>query len=152
MNKDIKRMRRLAKVMFLYPPYIGAGISVKSVNADATEYVIQLKKRWYNRNVYGTHFGGSLYAMVDPFFVFCAAAYFGKDHYILWDKSASIDYVSPGKTTVTARIGIPQDKLAAMKEEVDAKGKGYFDFETEVIDKSNKIVARVKKQIYIRKK
>ena len=29
---------------------------------------VRLKLRWYNRNFFGVHFGGSLFAMTDPFF------------------------------------------------------------------------------------
>lgn len=150
-NKKAGQMRRLGRLMWLYPPYIGAGISVRSVSDDALSYVVQLKQRWYNRNAYGTHFGGSLYSMVDPFYVFVAAAYFG-DGYILWDKSASIDYVRPGKGTVTAHIAIPPDRLAEMKAEVDSLGKQTFTFNTQVIDHAGSVVAEVEKTIYIRKK
>ena len=150
-TKSARRLRRLAKVIWLYPPYLGAGISVKSVNETATFYVVQLKRRWYNRNVYGSHFGGSLYAMVDPFFVFAAAAHFGDD-YILWDKSAAIEYVSPGRGTVFCEVHIPNDRLRSMKEEVDEKGKATFHFETEIKSAEGKLVAKVEKEIYIRKK
>lgn len=150
-SKTSKQLRLLAKWMWLYPPYLGAGISVRSVSADATQYVIQLKQRWYNRNMYGTHFGGSLYSMVDPFFVFAAAAFFGKG-YILWDKAATIAYINPGKDTVHAEIGIPLGRLAEMKTAVDRVGKGDFTFETKVVDKAGTTVADVTKTIYIRRK
>jgi hypothetical protein len=150
-TKSARRLRRLAKVIWLYPPYLGAGISVKSVNASATSYVVQLKRRWYNRNVYGSHFGGSLYAMVDPFFVFAAAAYFGDD-YILWDKSAAIEYVSPGRGTVFCEVSIPEERLREMKAEVDQKGKSTFHFDTVINSSEGKLVAKVEKEIYIRKK
>ncbi len=149
-HKKARQLRLLVKWMWLYPPYLGAGISVKSVSEDATQYVVQLKQRFYNRNMYGTHFGGSLYSMVDPFFVFAAAAYFG-DGYILWDKAATIDYITPGRGTVTSAIGIETDRLAAMKTEVDSVGKAVFTFNTSVRDSKNVVVAAVSKTIYIRK-
>lgn len=151
LNKKAKQLKRLAKWIWLYPPYIGTGISVRSVNQDATSYTIQMKKRWFNSNAYGTHFGGSLYSMVDPFFVFAAASYFGED-YILWDKRASIHYVSPGKGTVTTVIGITHTKLEEMKTIVDRDGKALFDFETTITESDGRVVAEVSKQIYIRKK
>lgn len=134
-----------------YPPYIGAGIKVTDVSKDLTSISVVLKKRWYNRNIYGSHFGGSLYSMVDPFYVFIAYAYFGKG-YILWDKSAAIKFISPGRTHVFATLKIDHEKLAHMKNEVDNKGKATFDFETEIVDKKGKLVALVKKEIYIRRK
>ncbi len=72
-----------------YPPFIGAGVRLSDVNKDRTRLVTTMNLRWYNRNVYKTHFGGSLYTMCDPFFVFILAHRMGND-YILWDQSASI--------------------------------------------------------------
>ncbi len=43
-----------------YPPYLGAGIRVKSFDEDMTRFEVELRARWYNRNLFGTHFA-SLY-------------------------------------------------------------------------------------------
>ena len=51
----------------LYFPYLGAGIRCTRVMDDYTELDVRMKLTWYNRNYVGTQFGGSLYAMTDPF-------------------------------------------------------------------------------------
>lgn len=130
---------------------MGAGIRLKKVNKEGTSYLVEMKLRWYNRNVYGTHYGGSLYSMCDPFFVFVAYSYFGDD-YILWDKSASIEFKRPGKGTVHALFEISDQRLAEMKQEVDKEGKKTFHFLAEVKDKDENVIASVNKEIYIRKK
>lgn len=130
---------------------MGAGIKVVKVNEAGTSILVRMKLKWYNRNMYGTHFGGSLYAMSDPFYVFAAYNYFGND-YILWDKSASITYVSPGKSTVQGLFEISDERLKEMKEEVDKIGKQTFTFEANITDLKGKVVANVTKEIYIRKK
>ncbi len=58
--------RRLKLVLRLYPPYLGAGVNVTRIDPDWHELHVSMKLRWYNRNAVGTHFGGSLYSMVDP--------------------------------------------------------------------------------------
>ena len=148
---NVKKLFKYKKLLNFYPPFLGAGIRLKETNEAGTSYLVEMKLRWYNRNVYGTHFGGSLYAMCDPFFVFAAYSYFGDD-YILWDKSASIQFKRPGKGTVQALFEIPDDRLEEMKGEVDEKGKGVFHFEAEVLDQKKQIVAVVQKEIYIRKR
>jgi hypothetical protein len=65
------------------------GIRAKSFREDFTQFEVELRARWYNRILFGTHFGGSLYAMCDPFFVFIITMNLG-DKYIVWDKSATI--------------------------------------------------------------
>lgn len=137
--------------MSLYPPYLGAGIRVKSVNEDCSRYEVGMKLRFWNRNIYGTHFGGSLYAMCDPFFCFIVYNHLGKE-YIVWDKSASIDFVSPGKSEVTAIFESTQEVLREFKAEVDEKGRATIFFETVVRGTDGKIVAKVKKEVYARRK
>lgn len=148
---NVKRLFKYKKLINWYPPYLGTGISLKSASPEGNDYTVQMKLRWYNRNVYGTHFGGSLYAMVDPFFVFAAYAYFG-DEYVLWDQSASIRFVKPGKSTVYVRVYIPMERLAEMKEEVDTEGKKTFTFETRIYDDQDNTIAEVHKEIYVKKK
>jgi len=137
--------------MAWYPPYIGTGLKVESVNETATAFDISMKLRWYNRNIYGTHFGGSLYSMCDPWFAFAVSSYFGQD-YIIWDKSASIKYLKPGKGRVKATFAISQDELTTMKKEVDINEKGNFTFSTNILGPSGEIVAEVIKEVYVRRK
>jgi len=54
--------------MNVWPPYLGAGIHVRSISGDWSEAVVELRARLLNRNYVGTHFGGSLFAMTDPFY------------------------------------------------------------------------------------
>lgn len=62
------RQRFLLRALNFYPPFRGAGIRVKRIDGGRGMEVT-LKQRWWNRNFVGTHVGGSLYAMTDPFYV-----------------------------------------------------------------------------------
>ena len=148
---NIKKLFKYKKLINLYPPFLGAGIRIKEYSKEGNSYLVEMKLRWYNRNVAGTHFGGSLYSMCDPFFVFSAYSHFGDD-YIIWDKSASIEYVRPGIGTVRALFVIPLDRLEEMKAEVDQEGTKTFHFETEILDLKNRVVSKISKEIYIKKK
>jgi hypothetical protein len=144
-------LKKNIKLINFYPPYIGSGISLKSINSDFTRISVQLKMRWYNRNAVGTHFGGSLYSMCDPFYMFILMENLGKD-YIVWDKAASIKFKKPGQKTVTATFEIPKEQIAAIKSMVDADGKGDFTFTTTIIGENGEVVAEVEKVIYVRNK
>lgn len=144
-------LRKNIKWINLYPPYLGSGISLKSVNDDFTQISVQLKMRWFNRNAVGTHFGGSLYSMCDPFYMFILMENLGKE-YIVWDKAASIKFKKPGLKTVTATFEIPKDQITAIKNFVDTNGKGDFTFNTTVNGESGEIVAEVEKVVYVRRK
>ncbi|MFT4535255.1 MAG: acyl-coenzyme A thioesterase PaaI-like protein [Saprospiraceae bacterium] len=148
---NIKKLFKYKKLINLYPPFLGAGIRLKEYSKEGNSYLVEMKLRWYNRNVAGTHFGGSLYSMCDPFFVFAAYSYFGDD-YIIWDKSASIEYVRPSMGTVRALFEIPLDVLKEMKAEVDQEGRKTFHFKTDILDMKNRVVSKINKEIYIKKK
>jgi acyl-coenzyme A thioesterase PaaI-like protein len=145
------RFKWIYKLIGIYPPYLGTGISLKEVSNDCSRFVVQMKMRFYNRNAYGYHFGGSLFSMCDPFYILIIHHYFGEG-YILWDKSAGINFISPGKGKVTAEFEIKPERLAEMKKEVDAEGKKSFSFSTSIKDEKGNIVAEVEKEIYVRKK
>ncbi|MBK8671426.1 MAG: DUF4442 domain-containing protein [Bacteroidetes bacterium] len=78
----------------IYPPYLGAGIKLKSVNEEFTKIVVEMPLTRLNKNYVGTHFGGSLYAMCDPFFMLILIEHLGKD-YIVWDSAAKIEFKKP---------------------------------------------------------
>lgn len=142
---------RLIRKINWYPPYLGMGIRVRSFRDDFTRFEVELRARWYNRNLFGTHFGGGLYAMADPFFVFIIAMNFGNG-YIVWDKSAAIDYLKPAKGTILGVFEISKDRLAEIRAEVDELGKNTYHFEANLVDADGQVVARVMKEVYVRSK
>jgi len=142
---------RLIRKINWYPPYLGMGIRVRAYAADFTRFEVELRARWYNRNLFGTHFGGALYAMCDPFYVFIVTMNFGKD-YIVWDKAAAIDFLKPAKGTILGVFEIEPDRLGAMRAEVDEAGKKVYTFEADLTDEAGVVVARVHKDVYVRRK
>lgn len=146
------KMQRLLKLMGLYPPYLGAGVSVKSISDDFSKLTVEMKLRFWNKNYVGTQFGGSLYSMVDPFYMLMLIQRLGKE-YIVWDKAAAIDFKKPGRGKVYASFELTDAKVNELKKELEQKDKVLPIFDVEIRDsESDEIVATVKKTLYIRKK
>jgi hypothetical protein len=143
--------RQLQKGMKWWPPFLGAGIRVASLAEDFRDAVVELKLGRFNRNYVGTHFGGSLYAMTDPFFMIMLLHNLGGD-YLVWDKSGSIEYEAPGRGTVTAHFHLSQKRIAEIRAEAAGGGKIFPEFEVNVKDAAGEIVARVRKVLYVRLK
>jgi len=145
------KLRILKLGMNLWPPFLGAGIKVRHIRADYREVVVSMKLRWYNRNYVGTHFGGSLAAMTDPFYMLMLIHILGSD-YTVWDKSSTIDFIAPGRETVTARFRLNDDQIAEIKNET-ASGNAYFpELSVDIVNGSDEVIARVRKKLYVRKK
>jgi acyl-coenzyme A thioesterase PaaI-like protein len=142
---------RILRVMSVYPPFLGAGIRVTRVAEDLTCIEVEMPLNRLNQNFVGTQFGGSLYAMCDPFFMMIAYLKLGPD-YVVWDKSASIRFVRPGRGRVRARFEIPPERLQAIRADADANGRTTPEFDAEVLDDAGEVVARVHKVLSVRRK
>ena len=141
----------LLKMMRFWPPFWGAGISVKNFHADGTQIVVQMKMRFWNKNYVGTHYGGSMYSMTDPFYMLMLMNLLGKG-YIVWDKSASIRYKIPAKGTIYARFELSPELVEKIRLEVNEKQKIESEFFVPITDEEGKVVAEVKKTLSIIKK
>ena len=147
----LAKAKHLKIGMNLWPPLVGAGISIRSISDDFTKMTVEMKLRWYNRNYKFTHFGGSLFAMTDPFIMMMFMGILGKE-YVVWDKSASIDFIKPGKGTVSVNFHISQEIIAEVYEATKTGNKYFPKFEIDILDEDGEVVAKVIKTIYIRKK
>jgi len=142
---------RFLKLLRFYPPYLGAGVSVTQVAKDLSVLEVEMKLSHWNRNFVGTQFGGSLYSMCDPFFMLMLMMQLG-DGYVVWDKSASIEFLKPGRGKVKARFELPRIRVDELRAEVDEKGKIDPLFEVTVLDEQGEPVARVRKVLSVRRK
>jgi acyl-coenzyme A thioesterase PaaI-like protein len=141
----------MRRMLNLWPPFLFSGISVREISKDFRHTKVRLKKKMLTSNYVGTLFGGSLFAMTDPFYMVMILKNLGKE-YIVWDKRSEIEYVSPGKSTVYAEFFLSDQELDEIKGEVAASGKYLKWFEVDIKSTDGTVVAIVKKQIYIRKK
>lgn len=135
----------------LWAPYWGTGISIAEVSPDYRRVVVQMKKRFYNSNAFGTHFGGSLYAMCDPHYVLMLVPLLGPD-YLIWDKAATIEFIKPGRGTVTAVFEWNEAELAEIRERTAGGAKYEPQRVVEIRDEAGELVARVRKTLYVRRK
>ncbi|MGL6071588.1 DUF4442 domain-containing protein [Craterilacuibacter sp.] len=138
-------------IINLWPPFLGAGIRVKTIAHDWRQIEVRMKLGFTNRNYVGVHFGGSLYSMTDPFFMLMLINTLGKD-YIVWDKAGRIDYIKPGTGTVSAVFSIDTATVDAIRRNTENGEKYLPELSVDVRDAKGEIVSRVHKTLYIRKK
>lgn len=154
MNRMLRALQSPAalRLMFnLYPPYLMTGITVREISRDWRRVVVHMGLHWYNRNYFGTHFGASLYAMTDPFFVIMLARNIGPD-YIVWDRSAAIEFLRPGRGRVTAMFELTPEMIAEVLEASAAGEKHQPTWPVVVCDEAGAVVARITKTLYVRRK
>jgi acyl-coenzyme A thioesterase PaaI-like protein len=135
----------------LYPPYLGAGVRVYHISKDYRHIKVKMPLYFFNRNYFGTHFGGSIYSMTDPFYVIMLVNNLGKD-YIVWDKSAEIEFLKPGKGTLYADFFLTEEELDLIRSNTQNGKRFYPEFWVEVRDEAGDQVARIKKTLYVKRK
>lgn len=140
----------LFKFMRFWPPYLGAGIKIKNVSSNLLILDVEMNLSWYNKNFVGTHFGGSLFSMTDPFYMLMLIKALGPE-YIVWDKASKIEYMKPGTSTVKAHFEFTIDEIDEIKSIVEHKKKYIFDKEVFIFDQSGDIIAKVEKTLYVKK-
>ncbi len=122
---------KLLKLMSLWPPYFGSGIRVKNISSDLRSLDVEMKLRFWNRNYVGSHFGGSLYSMVDPFFMLMLIENLGRVH---------------------ARFELSGEQIEELRTQADAQFKVEPVFSVQVLDEAGEVVAEVEKTLYVRKR
>ena len=143
--------RWLRRLFNVYPPFLGAGVHVREVADDFRRIRVEMPLRWYNRNYVGTHFGGSLFAMTDPFLMIMFMRNLGPE-FLVWDRASCIEFLAPGRGTMTAEFAIGDAELADVRQHTAGGAKYEPWFEAEVRAADGTVVARVRKQIYFRRK
>jgi acyl-coenzyme A thioesterase PaaI-like protein len=134
-----------------YPPYLGTGICVTRISADYRFLQVEMPLRWYNRNYVGTHFGGSLSSMTDPFYMLMLINNLGRD-YIVWDQAGSIEYRKPGRGRVKAVFEIDQALLDEIKQQTAGGDKFIKPLTVDITDEAGDVVAHVSRTLYFRRK
>ena len=151
LSKTFGKARLMRWFMTLYPPYLGAGVRVRHIGDDFRDIHVSMGLGWYNRNYVGTQFGGSLYSMVDPFYMLMLMENLGRQ-YIVWDKAADIDFIAPGKGPVFARFHIDQTLLDDIRQHTADGDKYLPTLQVDIHDGAGTLVARVEKTLYVRLK
>ena len=146
-----KSSHALRRWVNLWPPFLGAGIRIKRIAPDMKAVDVEMKLRWWNANYVGTHFGGSLFAMTDAFYMLMVMHHLG-DTYIVWDKAATIRYKKPGRGKVRAEFRLSDSQIDEIREKLKTLPKYEPVFSVEVKDETGVVIAEVEKVLHVRKK
>ncbi|HQY37838.1 MAG TPA: DUF4442 domain-containing protein [Pseudomonadota bacterium] len=143
--------RRLRRVLRWWPPFVFSGIRVLEIADDWSSARIELRRRWYTANYVGTHFGGSLFAMTDPFWMILVMETLGRG-YTVWDKAADIEFIKAVREPVYAQIRVDPVAIAELRSATASGEKVLRWFETEIRTAAGELVARSRKQLHVRLK
>ena len=139
------------RLINFWPPFLFSGIRVKSIAPDWRQISVELRLRWWNRNAVGTLFGGSLFAMIDPFYPLMLQHNLGPE-YTVWVKSAAIEFIAPGRSVALATFRLSVERLDEIRAATAGGERCLPAFSATVTDSQGKPITRVDAVLYVRRK
>lgn len=134
----------------LFPAFRGTGGRITYIAGDFREARVRLPLNWRTRNYVGTTFGGSLYGSVDPMYMILLIKILGPE-YTVWDKTATIRFVKPGRSTLYARFLIEEEEIQTIRRLLETAHSIDRVFRVDLTDADGVVHATVEKTIYIRR-
>ena len=151
-SSKIKLSPRLFRyVMNCWPPFWGTRVHIESISPDWRQLRVRMKLSMINKNYVGSHFGGGLFVMTDAFYMVMLSNILGSE-YLVWDKAARIEFLAPGRTTVFATFEVTDAMLGEIVERTANGDKFEPTYPLAIVDAGQKLIARVEKTMYFRKK
>ncbi|MBK7647925.1 MAG: DUF4442 domain-containing protein [Betaproteobacteria bacterium] len=140
---------RMVRLGFnFHPAFRGTGGRVTHVAKDLRHIRIRLSLNWKTKNIVGSLYGGSLFAITDGAHPMMLMAALGDD-YIIWDKAASIRYRKPGFSTLYADFVLDDAELAEIRAELANNMELERTYLVELKDKQGIVHTVVERTVYI---
>lgn len=143
---------RMVRLGFnFHPAFRGTGGRVVHVARDLRHIRIARPCSWKTKNIVGSLYGGSLFAITDGAHPMMLMAALG-EAYVVWDKSASIRYRKPGYTTLYADFSIDEAELACIREQLLRHPELERTYTIELKDGQGTVHTVVERTVYIAEK
>jgi acyl-coenzyme A thioesterase PaaI-like protein len=152
LSEDNRQMSpgTIRRLINLWPPFLFSGIRIVRIAGDWKRLDAELRLRWWNRNALGTMFGGSLFALMDPFYALLMQHHLGRG-YNIWTKSAMVEFLSPGRSVAQATFLLTGEIVEEIRAATQDGGKCEPQFLAVVSDPEGKVIARANLTFHIRR-
>ncbi|MDY0907342.1 DUF4442 domain-containing protein [Pedobacter sp. CFBP9032] len=139
-------------VMRLYPPLLFQRIWVQRFEGEFKSCTVKINKSFLNKNYNGSIFGGTIYAATDPFYALLFDQLMQRKGFKVrvWLKSASIQYLKPGRSNLYFTISLTDEMIDEAEIALRTVGRFVKAYPMELTNKSGEICATVMNEVYIR--
>lgn len=130
------------------PMYRRSTGRVKYVSRDIHCVKVEIPISYKNRNYAGSIFGGSLFSATDPIYMIQLIQILGDD-YVVWDKSAFIDYKKPARSKAYITFEFTPEEIEDIKNKVTESGRFDIVKKLEIRSAKDEVFARLEKTLFI---
>jgi acyl-coenzyme A thioesterase PaaI-like protein len=143
------RTRLLRFAFNFYPCYRRTGARLIYCAGDYSEVHVKLPLNWKTRGYWGSIFGGSMYAAIDPVLLVMLVRRLGPG-YVVWDKAATIEFKKPGRSTLFARFRIEEAEIEELRHLLAREGRLDRTYRVELTDGAGTVHAAFTKTLHLR--
>lgn len=135
-----------------YPPLFFQRIWVVNFGADYKSVEVKINKSILNTNFNKSIFGGTIFSATDPFYALLFDQLLRTRGFKtrVWLKSASIQYLKPGRSDLRFKIVLTDEDVAEAEVALIEVGKFIKTFKIEIFDVEGKLCATAENEVYIR--
>jgi len=144
--------KTLKWALCFYPPLLFQRIWIKKFHPGFRGVDVKINKSLFNKNYNGSIFGGTIYAATDPFYALLFDQLLQRKGFKVrvWLKSASIQYLKPGRKNLYFTIIVNDEMLKEAVEALNTGGKFVKAYPMEIKDAQGELCATVMNEVYIR--
>ncbi|MFP5081637.1 DUF4442 domain-containing protein [Pedobacter sp. JCM 36344] len=144
--------RTLKWGLCFYPPFLFQRIWVRKFHKGFRRVDVKINKSLFNKNYNSSIFGGTIYAATDPFYALLFDQLLQREGFKVrvWLKSASIQYLKPGRTDLFFTVTISDEMLTEAILALNTVGKFVKAYPMEITNSSGELCATVMNEVYIR--
>lgn len=142
------RARAMRTGFNLHPAFRATGGRVVHVSPDLLHIRVRLALTRRTRNVVGSIYGGSLFAITDGVHAGMLMARLGPD-VIVWDKAATIRYRKPAFCALTADFRLTEAELQDIREALDRDHETERTYPVELKGPDGTVHTEVQRTLYL---
>ena len=133
-------------------PFFFQRVWVKKFEKNFRGVEVKIAKSIINGNYNKSIFGGTIFSATDPFYAVLFDQVLQRKGYKIrvWLKSASINYLKPGRTNLYFKVNLSDADIAEAEEALLKVGKFVKSFPMEITHKNAELCATVQNEVYIR--
>ena len=148
-NKMTEKPDRMRRMMNLWPPLLFSGIKMTSVSQDWSRSRIVLNLRWWNANMHGAAFGGTLFSMTDVLFGTLIARRLGTK-YEAWTRTGTFQFLKPGRSGAYMDVELTPELIDWITTTVDEDGYCNVPYTSVIYNKDGSVVGIGQQDLHVR--
>jgi len=138
--------------MRFYPPLFFQRIWVRKFDKGFTGVEVSISKSILNSNYNRSIFGGTIFSASDPFYAVLFDQILSRRGFKVrvWLKSASIQYLKPGRSNLHFRISLTEEDIREAETALRTVGKFVKAYPMEILTSKGEVCASVTNEVYLR--